>query len=245
VNKFGGHCDIAHNGTEALEMFRDNPVYNLVFIDWKMPGMDGIELATALKKCLPETSQVLFVMVSASDSSSVYSMAKEAGFSKFLLKPLFPSVIEDIVREYCNTMTEQTDKTTPETSERVFQGRRVLLAEDVEINREIVLALLEPLELSIDCAVNGAEALQMFSTAAEPYDIVIMDVQMPEMDGLTATKLIRELGTEEAKNVPIIAMTANVFREDVEKCFEAGMNEHVGKPLDFDEVMETLLRYLK
>jgi cellobiose-specific phosphotransferase system IIC component len=129
--------------------------------------------------------------------------------------------------------------------EAVFRGRRMLLAEDVAINREIVLALLEPTELEIDCAENGAEALRLYSASPERYDLIFMDVQMPEMDGYEATRRIRALKNSLAKEVPIIAMTANVFREDVENCLESGMNDHVGKPLDFDEVIRKLRKYLK
>jgi PAS domain S-box-containing protein len=125
-----------------------------------------------------------------------------------------------------------------------FAGRRLLLAEDVEINREIVLALLEPTALNIDCAENGEEALRMFSAAPEAYDMIFMDVQMPVLDGYEATRRIRALPVPRARSVPIVAMTANVFREDVEKCLAAGMNDHVGKPLSLEEVLERLRRYL-
>ena len=118
------------------------------------------------------------------------------------------------------------------------------MAEDVEINREIVLALLEPTMLAIDCAENGAEALRLYSADPTRYDMIFMDVQMPEMDGYTATRRIRALDLPRAKSVPIIAMTANVFREDVEKCLASGMNDHVGKPLDFEEVLAKLRQYL-
>ena len=126
----------------------------------------------------------------------------------------------------------------------IFAGRRALLAEDMEINREIVLALLEPTLLEIDCAENGAEAVRKFSEAPRKYDLIFMDVQMPEMDGYEATRRIRALNLPQAKTIPIVAMTANVFREDVEKCVKAGMNGHVGKPLNFDEVLEQLYTYL-
>jgi CheY-like chemotaxis protein len=119
-----------------------------------------------------------------------------------------------------------------------------LLAEDVEINREIVTALLEPALLEIDCAENGLEAVAMFSAAPELYDMIFMDVQMPEMDGYEATRLIRASGLPRADAIPIVAMTANVFREDVEKCLAAGMNGHVGKPIDLSDVFVNLRRYL-
>jgi signal transduction histidine kinase len=140
------------------------------------------------------------------------------------------------------TETPQEDSDTPTAN--VFAGRRALLAEDVEINREIVLALLEPTQLQIDCAESGAEAVRLFSEAPEKYDLVFMDVQMPNMDGYEATRLIRALDTPRAETVPIVAMTANVFREDIEKCMQAGMNDHIGKPLNLDEVLEKLRMYL-
>ena len=125
-----------------------------------------------------------------------------------------------------------------------FDGYCVLLVEDIEINRDIVLALLEPAHLEIDCAENGKEAVRMFVESSEKYDLIFMDIQMPEMDGYEATRRIRALGTEKAKSIPIIAMTANAFVEDVEKCLEAGMNSHVGKPLNIQDVIERLRCYL-
>jgi CheY-like chemotaxis protein len=126
------------------------------------------------------------------------------------------------------------------------------LAEDVEINREIVLVLLEPTGLEIDCAENGAEALKKYTERPDYYDLILMDIQMPEMDGYETTRRIRAF--EEArrktialgspKEIPILAMTANVFREDIEKCLAAGMNGHVGKPLNLEEVLVSLRKYL-
>ena len=122
----------------------------------------------------------------------------------------------------------------------LFAGYRILLAEDVEINREIVLTLLEPTQLQISCAENGTEAVRMFSEEPDKYGAILMDIQMPEMDGYEATRRIRKLDTPKAKSIPIIAMTASVFREDKEKCFEAGMNDHIGKPLDLKEIVRKL-----
>jgi CheY-like chemotaxis protein len=131
----------------------------------------------------------------------------------------------------------------PDLSE-LFAGRCILLVEDVEINREIVLALFEPAPLKIECAENGIEAVRKFSEAPDRYDLIFMDVQMPEMDGYEATRQIRALDIPKARSIPIIAMTANVFREDIEKCKAAGMNDHIGKPLNFDEVLDRLNNYL-
>jgi CheY-like chemotaxis protein len=142
-----------------------------------------------------------------------------------------------------------------------FKGYRILLAEDVEINREIVLSLLEPTALEIDCAVNGAEAVRLFSNNPDRYDLIFMDIQMPEMDGYEAARAIRSLETRRAetmqsgmqtqnhaasmKQIPIIAMTANVFTDDIEKCLASGMNDHIGKPIDFQDVLRMLHRYLR
>jgi CheY-like chemotaxis protein len=126
-----------------------------------------------------------------------------------------------------------------------FAGHRVLLAEDVELNREIVLAVLEPTGLEVVCAANGVEVLRLFSESPDNFDLIFMDMQMPEMDGLEATRRIRALeATGHKQQVPIVAMTANVFKEDIDKCIEAGMNEHIGKPIDFNEVMDALKRYI-
>ncbi|MDR3021058.1 MAG: response regulator [Treponema sp.] len=128
-----------------------------------------------------------------------------------------------------------------------FRGYKILLAEDVEINREIVIALLEPTEIEIECVVNGADAVKTFCSAPDCYDLIFMDIQMPQMDGLEAAKKIRAFEAEHntvKKSVPIIAMTANVFKEDIDKCLEAGMNAHVGKPLDLNEVTDILKKFL-
>jgi len=125
-----------------------------------------------------------------------------------------------------------------------LKNKCLLLAEDIEINREIVISLLEPTNLEIVCAENGAEAVKMFIEEPDRYDILFMDVQMPEMDGYEATRRIRALDAPQGKAVPIIAMTANVFKEDIELCLESGMNGHLGKPLDIEKVLEVLKKYL-
>ncbi|MCL2045840.1 MAG: ATP-binding protein [Oscillospiraceae bacterium] len=125
-----------------------------------------------------------------------------------------------------------------------FPDCHILLAEDVEINREIVQSLLEPMQITLDCAVNGLEAVNMYSIAPHKYDLVLMDLQMPEMDGYEATRTIRALDIPGAKDIPILAVTANVFREDVLKCFEAGMNDHIGKPINIDEIVTKLRKYI-
>jgi CheY-like chemotaxis protein/anti-sigma regulatory factor (Ser/Thr protein kinase) len=140
-------------------------------------------------------------------------------------------------------MQEKPEETQSNTSIN-FEGNRILLVEDMEINREIVLAMLEPLSLTVDCAETGAEAINKFLLNPDVYDMILMDVQMPGMDGYEATHRIRSLDIPEAKTIPIIALTANVFREDVEKCLLAGMNDHLGKPMDADALFEKIDLYL-
>ncbi len=243
---FGVHCDTAASGEEALELLGQRGDYHICFVDWKMPGMDGIQLAHELKTRRASVNTFV-IMISAAEWSVIEDDAKKAGVDKFMSKPLFQSTIADIIHEYLgdgNTCSESALGKDAPVPENTFAGRCVLLAEDVEINREIVLALLEPTELAIDCAESGAEAVRLFTQAPDKYDLIFMDVQMPGMDGYEATRIIRAMDLPRAKTVPIVAMTANVFQEDIERCLQAGMNNHIGKPLDLDEVLDKLRKYL-
>ena len=239
---FGINCDTAISGTEALTLVERNGSYHIYFVDWKMPGMDGIQLASELKALTPDKSVV--IMISSAEWHSIEEEARKAGVDKFLSKPLFQSSIADLINESLGFERRQNEEVKMDIA-GLFAGRRILLAEDVEINREIVQNLLEPTQLEIDCAENGAQAVSMFREGPHKYDMILMDVQMPEMDGYEATRRIRGLGVPGSETIPIMAMTANVFREDVEKCLEAGMSSHIGKPLDFNEVMKKLRIYLE
>ncbi|MDR2727480.1 MAG: response regulator, partial [Deltaproteobacteria bacterium] len=243
VERLGAACDIAVSGAKALELVEQNGDYNLYFVDWRMPDMNGIALTSELKKRMKEPKDSFVVMVSAAEYSMVAESAKRAGADRFLQKPVFPSIISNIVRDYLGLADKRTENAAMGI-DGLFEGRCVLLAEDIEVNREIVMSLLEPTGLIIDCVKNGKEAIHKFKEAPHKYDIILMDMQMPEMDGLEATRHIRGLDAHRAKSIPIVAMTANVFKEDIEKCLAAGMNNHIGKPLDFDEVIEVLRKYL-
>ena len=243
LEKIGATCDVAVSGEDSLRMVEKNGEYDLYFIDWKMPGMDGLELVGRLKERGFGGDDSHIIMMSAAESSTFSTMAKEAGVDKFMMKPLFPFSISEIIGEYYG-FGDEVIEDEKEGTERIYEGRYILLVEDVDINREIVLALLEPTSVKIDCAENGKEAVLKFSEAPDRYDMVFMDLQMPEMDGYEAARTIRALDVPEAKTIPIIAMTANVFKEDVEKCFAAGMDGHIGKPLDMDEVTEVMNKYL-
>jgi len=238
-------CDTAISGPEALDTIDKNGTYDIYFIDWKMPKMDGLELTKEIRKRHPETENAIVILISAAEWTVIEIQAKEAGVDKFLPKPLFPSSIADAINEALGMHRLQHDEDKEMDLTGIFAGHRILLAEDVEINCEIVKTLLEPTHLTIDCAVNGTEAVRMFKNNPNAYGLIFMDVQMPEMDGLEATRRIRELDIDRAQKIPIIAMTANVFKTDVERCLEAGMDGHVGKPLDIDEVIAQLNRHLR
>jgi len=242
INSFGKLCDVASSGEEALELVEANGMYDICFIDWKMPGMDGIELANKLRNKSDSPDHSVIIMISAAEWSGVASEAKEAGVDKFLSKPLFPSSIVDMINEAIGIGYIQEDDTVD--FQHIFKGFKILLAEDVDINREIVEVLIEPTSLEMDWADNGSKAVSMFEKSPKEYDLILMDVQMPEMDGYEATRRIRSLNIENAKTIPIVAMTANVFREDVDKCLEAGMTDHLGKPIEIEEFIGTLQKYL-
>jgi CheY-like chemotaxis protein len=244
LQRFGTSCDTALSGKEALALVEQNGAYNICFVDWKMPDMDGVALTKILKAQAPAPGHTIIIMISAAEWRGIENEAKSAGVDKFLSKPLFPSAIADTINKVLGVAQRPAEKKSRTEIGGIFAGHRILLVEDMKVNAMILQALLEPTQLDIYCAENGMEAIHMFSEAPEKYDLIFMDVQMPVMDGYEATRRIRALDIPKAKQIPIIAMTANVFREDVDRCIEAGMNSHLGKPLNFDEVLDRLRTYL-
>ncbi len=246
MDSAGANCDVAPGGAEALELVANegaNP-YNVFFVDWMMPGMNGIELAREIKRL---SSNAVVIMISSYEWNDIADEAIRAGVDRFVPKPLFASALIDIINE-CAGAPARTDASVVEEARNpdaeCLRGRRLLLAEDVEINREIVHALLEDTGATIDNAADGGEALRRFEASPDAYDLILMDIHMPEVDGYEATRRIRAFPHPRAKTIPIVAMTANVFREDVERCLAAGMNDHVGKPIDLDELYAKLDKHL-
>jgi CheY-like chemotaxis protein len=244
LQKIGVPFDTATSGKDALQRAGQNESNTVFFIDGKLSDINGIELTKMLRTKTPATCKKYVVMISEAEWNTIEEDAKKAGVDKLLSKPLFPSDIVDTLAECLDIAPKQTEE-TPHNTAGIFKGHCILLAEDLVINREIVKTLLEPTLLDIDCAENGAEAVRMFTETPEKYDMIFMDLQMPEMDGYEATRYIRALNVPHARTIPIIAVTANVFQEDIAKCLQAGMNGHIGKPLDFDQVIQQLLRYLR
>jgi CheY-like chemotaxis protein len=235
---------VAADGAEELELLTRN-TFDVCFVDWKTPGADGLELPRAIKKLRPEAAVVL--MSPFAVWSRLEAEAKAAGVCASLSKPVFPSAMAGCISNCLGATREQTPAAISADAQQCFAGRRVLLVEDVAINREIVLELLKPTSLEIECVEDGQKAVDMFGGHADGYyDLILMDVQMPRMDGYEATRRIRALEKEKAddRHLPVIAMTANVFSEDINKCLEAGMDGHLGKPINLDEVLTVLRKYL-
>ena len=237
----------APSGLEGVEMVRRageiGEPFEIVFVDWQMPGIDGIETGKRIRALPNLTVRPQLVMVTAYGREEVLKQAEDTGFANVLIKPVTPSMLFDSAVEALGADHETTyDVPAAPTRELSrLRGAQILLVEDNELNQEVALGLLEDAQMLIDVAANGEDAVRMAST--KEYDLVLMDMQMPVMDGVTATKAIRS--KPQLSNLPIIAMTANVMAADREKCIEAGMNDHVAKPIDPDELFTVLLRWTK
>ena len=243
TGEFGASCVTAQTANEAIRLFKESGNVDICFVGWELPDMSGLDFIREIKELSNNGKTVTVAMFfDANKFDKAEIELGRAGVDVFVDKPFFPSHIVNTINDILGVFIEQSEESTVIKTE--FPGFRLLLAEDVQINAEIFKVLLEPTLLEIDCAENGIEAVRMFSESPDRYDMIFMDLQMPEMDGLEATKSIRALGYEKAINVPIIALSANVFAEDVRNCLKAGMNDHIGKPVDYNAVIEMLKRYL-
>ncbi|MGQ0528420.1 MAG: response regulator [Panacagrimonas sp.] len=232
LESFGFTVESANSGAKAVERIQAvaAPGYRLVLMDWQMPGMNGIEAARRIR-ALASPEPTVIIMVTAFGREEVERQALGAGLDAFLIKPVNPSVLLDTILDAFGSaaVLETTARPALIEAAKALAGLRVLLVEDNEINQEVARELLQRAGVTVDLAVNGAEAVEL--AAQSDYDAVLMDVQMPIMDGLEATRRIRRLDSPRA-TVPIIAMTANAMAEDRARCIEAGMNDHLGKPVD-------------
>ena len=242
MENLGIHCECAYDGVEALKLINEEKKhFDMIFVDWQMPNMDGVELTRSLRNV--DGSQPVIVMISVAEWSDIKAEALNAGVDAFVPKPLFPSKVTDCIHRFVN-VTESVKPKRVKDETLHFSDKTILLAEDIDINREIVLAVLEDTQVNIVCAENGLEAVEKFTQAPELYDLIYMDVHMPLMDGMEATRQIRASGVPCAKTVPIVAMTANVFKEDVDQCLASGMDSHIGKPINFEELLAMTAHYL-
>ncbi len=226
---------------ELLQANAGTAPYSILFIDWNTAQADGRDFVRKVKATFG--NQVIVVLVSAAKFAEIEEEAIEAGVNRFLPKPVFPSTVINLVNEIMGA--PDLAELQPHAHTLDLNGKSILLVEDVEINREIVFAYLENTGVRIDVAENGVEAVEKYITAHGKYDLVLMDIHMPIMDGYTATRRIRE--EEQARGWSkgtIVAMTANAFKEDIERCLSAGMDDHLAKPMDMEEVMYKLEKYL-
>ncbi len=223
--------------TEAVELTDPFEVY---IVDWSMPELSGIETVREIRRIVGEDSPI--ILMSAYDWSDIEAEARTAGVTGFISKPLFASDLHDTLERSLN----KADAASPASDsmphpENMFVGKRILLAEDNELNREIAAEILKEAGFEVECAENGQQTCDMLrQSEPEYYDLILMDIQMPVMDGYTATRTIRTMANPDLAGIPIIAMTANAFEEDKELAIEAGMNGHLAKPIDLDKMMALL-----
>ena len=242
LESLGISADKAESGPEALEMIRrrhaEGKDYDVVILDWKMPGMDGVE---TIRQIRAETAgQLPVLLTSAYDWSDIEDEAKEAGADGFIGKPLFRSRLYEKISELLGA---EHGAVEPEDSYADLAGLNILVAEDNDINWEIISAMLGMFGITTERAENGRICVDKMAAAAEgSYELIFMDVQMPEMNGLDATRNIRRLENKWAASIPIIAMTADAFSENIAECLEAGMNGHIAKPVDMKLVIKEIRR---
>lgn len=244
LKEIGVDADWCLNAEKALEMVSENnrkrTPYEIILIDWKLPGMDGIEATKLIRKEM--NNNIPIILISAYDWSDIEENAKKAGVTGFISKPLFKSTLYHGLRQFSGGKLQEESK--EKTEEHKLTHMKVLLAEDNDLNWEIANELLTPLGLDMDHAENGKICLEMFQKSPVGYySAILMDIRMPVMSGLEATEEIRKLDRSDA-GVPIIAMTADAFTEDRQKCLNAGMNAHIAKPIDVKEVERMLEKFV-
>ncbi|MCD2491588.1 response regulator [Lacrimispora sp. NSJ-141] len=227
--------------SQVVEAKDTQDPFELVILDWKMPDLDGISAARQIRAEVGPDIPV--VVLTAYDWSEIEGDAREAGVTAFLSKPFYRSKMCYLLRELSGE-TESVPKCN-DSELSTFDGRRVLLVEDNEINLEIARTLIEEMGVQVETAANGEEAVQKVAASGEGYfDMILMDIRMPVMDGYQAAKAIRALSRKDTAGVPIIAMTANAFDEDVREALQAGMDYHLAKPVDVDKLERILHRFL-
>ena len=232
------NADWTTSGKEAVlraeEAHEQGKEFKVYIIDWLMPDMNGIETVRRIRKIIDPGTPI--IILTAYDWSDVEQEAREAGVTAFVAKPLFMSELRAALT---HTQPEEPSMKLPQHTD--YTGKKILLVEDNELNREIATAILEEAGLQVDAVEDGTDAVQrMTETPEDSYDLILMDIQMPRMDGYTATRKIRALSNPKKASIPIVAMTANAFDEDRQKAFSAGMNAHIAKPINVTVLIKTL-----
>lgn len=245
LESIGIKAEWALSGEAAIELvIRHHKMredYQIILLDWKLPGMNGLQVAKEIRHNLGDDIPIL--LISAYDWSEFEAEAREAGISGFISKPLFKSTLFYGLRRYIGS--EESHGQIPD-DKMDMSGYRILLAEDNELNWEIARELLSALGVKLDWAEDGQVCLEHFQNSPSGYyDAILMDIRMPHMTGYEAAKAIRRLDRPDALSVPIIAMSADVFSEDIQHCVECGMNAHMAKPIDVKELTRVLKKYIK
>lgn len=244
-DRCGAKCRTVTTGEQAVAAFmsaqEQGAPFNVCLVDWRMPGMDGLETITRIRRIADK--KLPTVVVTAYDFSEVSAHAKDMGIDRFISKPLFQSSLFDLL---VNIGGKQASVEMEKDAKMDFEGARILLAEDNNMNMEVARRILILAGCSVDSAWNGQEAVDIF-TASRPgtYKAILMDVHMPQTDGYQATRMIRSCGHPDARDIPIIAMTADAFAEDVTEAKSAGMNDHIAKPIDVDNLFKVLSLYIR
>ena len=239
----GVEVDYATGGEAAFDKLRSarerGEPYDVILLDWKMPHLNGLETARLIRERYPDKLPIL--ILTAYDWSDIEREATEIGIQYFMPKPFFMSTFKTAVSH----VMDGADKDEGEENDDVVRDRHILVVDDIEVNRMILETILETLGAECDSACNGQEAVEMFEKSGPgEYDLILMDVQMPVLNGYGATRAIRASGHPSAKSVPIIAMTANAFAEDVRNAIESGMDAHISKPVQVDNMKATIRQVL-
>ena len=238
LGQIGISCETAESGWEGIDKVRlrhgRQEEYDLILVDWKMPELDGVETTRQIRQIVGNDTPI--IILTSFNWDDVADEARAAGVDTFVAKPLFAGSVMDEFREAFRRKNEALAKKTAD-----LKGRRILLAEDVQVNAEIMMMVLGMREMEVDHAENGQEAVNLFASHdAGYYSAILMDMRMPIMDGLEATKVIRAMEREDAKSIPIIALTANAFDEDVQRSMQAGLDAHLSKPVEPEILFGTL-----
>lgn len=244
LEKVGIVAETVMSGKKAIEMVklrhaRREP-YNLIIVDWQMPEMNGIETVRQIREIIGDETAI--IILTAYNWDDIADEAISAGVDSFIAKPLFSGAL---LEEFKKALKKKCGSVATDTKADL-KGKKILLAEDVPVNAEIMIMVLQMREIDAELAENGKIALEMFERSPEGYyAAILMDMRMPEMDGLEATQRIRALDRADAKTIPIIALTANAFDEDVQRSLQAGLNAHLSKPVEPDVLFETLENMIK
>ncbi len=243
LESIGLQADWTLSGEKAVELIakhhqtRDD--YQIILLDWKLPGMDGLLVAKQIRRIVGDNMPI--ILISAYDWSEFEEEARQAGINGFISKPLFKSTLFYCLKQYMGV----EDNETEDVAHIALAERRILVAEDNDLNWEILYELLSDIGMELEWAENGKICLEKFQES-DPgyYNAILMDVRMPVMSGYEATKAIRSLSRPDAQEIPIIAMTADAFSEDIKRCLDSGMNAHTAKPVNLEELLSLLKKFI-